>query len=77
MADTIITNTPDRGADDGGGMVIATLLLIVVAVGGILLYRNGVFNAAPATDSDDSTNINISVPNPVTDGTGEPAPQNP
>lgn len=61
MADTIITNSPER--DGGAGWVVALVIIIAVIVGGIALYRRGAFRAvAPASN----TNINISVPNPLT-----------
>lgn len=61
MADTIITNSPER--DGGGaGWFVALVIIIAVVVGGILLYRSGAFRAvAPASD----TNINVTVPTPV------------
>ena len=63
MADTIITNSPERdGGDGGAGWIVALVLIIAVVVGGIILYRRGAFRAvAPASN----TNINVTVPNPV------------
>lgn len=66
MADTII-NTPDKGGDAGAGWVVALIIIIAVVVGGYVLYQNGVFNrAAPAAES---TNINVTIPNPVAPAT--------
>lgn len=64
MADTIITNSPEKGGGDGGaGWIVALVLIIAVVVGGVILYRRGAFRAvAPASD----TNINVTIPNPVT-----------
>ena len=62
MADTIITNSPERDGGGGAGWVVALVIIIAVVVGGIVLYRRGVFRAvAPASD----TNINVTIPNPV------------
>ncbi len=64
MADTIITNSPERDNGDGGaGWVVALVIIIAVIVGGIILYRHGAFGntAQPAN----STNINVTVPNPT------------
>ena len=61
MADTIITNSPERDGDGGAGWVVALVIIIAVVVGGIVLYRRGVFRAvAPAGN----TNINVTVPTP-------------
>ena len=61
MADTIITNSPERNDGDGGaGWVVALVIIIAVVVGGIVLYRRGAFRAAPA-----SSTINVTIPNPV------------
>lgn len=65
MADTIITNTPvRRDTDEGAGWVVAVILLIAIVFGGIMLYRDGFFGAAAPTD--ETTEINVSIPNPVT-----------
>ena len=64
MADTIITNSPNKNNDSGAGWMVAPVLIIAVVVGGILLYQRGAFKrAAPATSS---TNINVTMPNPDT-----------
>lgn len=61
MADTIITNTPDRGGDSAAGWVVALIVLAAVIVGGIYVYRHGIpSRAAPQG----GTNINVSVPLP-------------
>ena len=62
MADTIITNSPEKSDGCGAGWVVALVIIIAVVVGGIVLYRRGAFRAA-ATAS--NTNINVTVPNPV------------
>ncbi len=61
MADTIITNSPERDGDSGAGWVVALVIVIAIVVGGILLYRRGVFrSAAPAGKTD----INVTIPTP-------------
>ncbi len=71
MADTIITNSPEKsGGDSGAGWVVALVLIIAFVVGGVILYRRGAFRtAAPAGN----TNINVTVPNP----TNPPSSTNP
>lgn len=60
MADTIITNSPEKEGG-GAGWVITLVIIIAVIVGGVLLYRNGAFrSAAPAPSND----INITIPAP-------------
>ncbi len=69
MADTIITNTPDKNGNDSGaaGWLVALVVIIAVIVGGVLLYQKGVFNPAPAAPAEEgTTNINVVVPNPLT-----------
>lgn len=67
MADTIITNERgpererDRG-DSGAGWVVALIIIIALAIGGIILYKRGVFRA---NTSSDTTNVNVTVPNPL------------
>ena len=62
MADTIITNSPEKDGGGGAGWVVALVIIIAVVVGGVVLYRRGAFRAAaPASN----TNINVTVPNPV------------
>lgn len=79
MADTIITNTPPgkNGEDSGGaGWVVAIIILIAVIVGGYVLFQNGAFNqAAPAAPG--NTNINVTVPAPVTPAPKAPGTTNP
>jgi hypothetical protein len=61
MADTIITNSPEKDGSGGAGWVVALVIIIAVVVGGIVLYRRGAFRAvAPA-----SSTINVTIPNPV------------
>jgi len=61
MADTIITNTPERGEGDGGaGWVVALVIILAVVVGGVILYRRGAFTAAPPANN----TINLTVPTP-------------
>ncbi len=61
MADTVITNTPAPSTDSSAGWVVAVLILIVVLAGGIFAYQRGMFGGAKA----DTTNINVTVPNPL------------
>ncbi len=61
MADTIITNSPERGGDGGAGWAVALIIVIVVVVAGIILYKRGVFRSAAPTN----TNINVTIPNPI------------
>ena len=61
MADTIITNSPERDGSGGAGWVVALVIIIAVVVGGIVLYRRGAFRAAAPA----SNNINVTIPNPV------------
>ena len=69
MADTIITNTPEKSGG-GAGWAVAVLILIVVIVGGVLLYKRGFFRGgAPSND----TNINVTIPNPA-DSSGADSP---
>lgn len=65
MADTIITNSPEkreRSSDSGAGWVVALIIIIAVVIGGIMLYRRGVFRANTPSDT---TNVNVTVPNPL------------
>ncbi len=75
MADTIITNSPDKNGGDSAGWVVALVVIIALVVGGVLLYQNGFFRgSAPAPA--DNTNINVTVPNPITPApTGDGTPQ--
>jgi cell division protein YceG involved in septum cleavage len=60
MADTIITNTPDKGSgDSGAGWAVAVVILIAVVVGGIILYKKGAFRSNPSSNG---TNINVTIP---------------
>lgn len=69
MADTIVTNAPGTNESGAAGWAVALIVLVAVIVGGIVLYRNGTFGASAPTGA---TNINVTVPNPVT-----PAPTKP
>ncbi len=63
MADTIISNTPSARDDSGSaGWVVALIFVLVVSIGGVVLYQNGFFG----TVTPSTTNINVTVPNPVT-----------
>lgn len=62
MADTVITNTPAPASDSSAGWVVAVLILIVVIGGGIYAYRHGMFGGRAAPDT---TNINVTIPNPL------------
>ena len=69
MADTIISNTPSSRSDSGmAGGVIALLIIIAMVVAGVVLYQNNFFRSA--TDTNDTTNINVTtpdlVPKPIT-----------
>jgi len=64
MADTIITNSPEKNngnGDGGAGWFLAVVIIIAVAVVGVILYKNGVFSKTAAPNN--STNINVTVPN--------------
>ena len=62
MADTIITNTPDS-SDSSAGIVLA-IIFAVLAIGGFVLYQQGVFQAAPEQAKSDTTEINVTLPEP-------------
>lgn len=73
---TIINNPgnearTDGGADSAAGMVIGIIIAIVLialfVIYGLPALRQG--GAANTTDQPDSTNVNISVPNPVSSPT--------
>jgi len=49
MADTIITNSPERDGGGGAGWVVALFIIIAIVVVGVILYRNGTFGAATPT----------------------------
>jgi hypothetical protein len=72
MADTIITNTPDREVSDNNavGIVLALIVLAVVIIGGIYLYRHGSVGVPNTGD----TNITVTVPGTGSDaGSGSPS----
>lgn len=61
MADTIITNTPDRGQNTGDSSAVVALIaliLVIAVVAGIYLYRRGI----PAVPNTGGTNINVTLP---------------
>ena len=69
MADTIISNTPGSRGDSGmAGWGPALLVIIAMVVAGVVLYQNNFFRSA--TDTNDTTNINVTtpdlVPKPIT-----------
>lgn len=66
MADTVITNTPAPQNDGSAGWMVAVLILIVIIAGGIYAYRQGMFGSRAAAP--DTTNINVTVPNPLSGG---------
>ncbi|MES2135306.1 MAG: hypothetical protein V4449_03645 [Patescibacteria group bacterium] len=74
MADTIV-NTPGNNNDGGSaGWVVALVVIIALVVGGIVLYQNGFFSGGEKTPG--TTNINVTVPNPVTpNATGDASTQ--
>ncbi len=65
MADTVITNTPQPQADNTTGWVVAVIILLAVIGGGIYAYRTGMLGGRTAPDS---TNINVTIPNPLPSG---------
>lgn len=59
MADTIITNTPDRQQDSGAvGLILALIIVAAIVVGGFVWYRKG----APGVPNTGGTNINVTLP---------------
>jgi hypothetical protein len=62
MADTIITNSPEKGGDSGAGWAVALVIIIVLVVGGIILYKKGAFRGNSAAPASNGTNINVSIP---------------
>ena len=69
MADTIITNTPDSG--DSSACIVVAIILAARAIGGFALYQNGVFQNAPEQAKSDTTEINVTLPNPITPAPAE------
>ncbi len=67
MADTIITNSPEKnnGGDSGAGWFLAFIIIIALIALGIILYKNGVFSKTPTSTTNNSTNINVTTPNPT------------
>ena len=62
MADTIVTNSPGTNDSSAIGMVMAFIVLIAVLAIGVVMYQRGFFNNSKPADT---TNINITVPNPT------------
>ena len=73
MADTIITNTPDSG-DGAMGGVVALIIVGVLVVGAIFLYQTGAFSTMTNPASPDTTEINVTIPNPTPAPTPNPTP---
>ncbi len=73
MADTIITSTPR--AQDGGDSVfsaaVVAIIIAAIAIGAMILYQSGVFQAV--TPKPDAASINITVPTPTPTPTPTPA----
>ncbi|MES2203340.1 MAG: hypothetical protein V4474_03410 [Patescibacteria group bacterium] len=59
MADTIINTPPQSSQDNSEGWAVAVIILVVVIVAGVIWYRY--YRASAGT-----TNINVTVPAPVT-----------
>lgn len=57
MADTIISNTPQRGEESSVAWILAIVVAVVIAVLGFILFQNGVFQVG--TPTTDTTNITI------------------
>lgn len=68
MADTVITNTPTPSSDNSAGWIVAVLILLAVVGGGVYAYRTGLFGGRAAPDT---TNINVTIPNPLPTGQEE------
>jgi hypothetical protein len=65
MADTIISNTPGSRDESGmAGWLVAFVVIIALAIGGLMMYQNGFFRSD--TDTNSTTNINVTVPDPIT-----------
>lgn len=58
MADTIITNTPERQDSGALGLVIALIIAAAIIAAGVIWYRHG----APGVPNTGSTNINVTLP---------------
>lgn len=71
MADTIITNSPDKNDNSEAGWMLALVLVVVLIAGGIILYERGFFSRTMAPSS---TNINVTVPPPTVPAPTTPAP---
>lgn len=67
MADTIVTNSPDRATDNtAAAWAIAVVVILAVIVGAVFLYRN-TSPGVPNTGND----INVTLPTDSgTGGTG-------
>jgi len=72
MADTIVTNSPGTSDSGAAGWAVALVIVIAVVVGGIVMYQRGMFGTPES--SEDTTNINVTIPTPVPDTTGNTKP---
>lgn len=68
MADTIV-NTPPSNDSGAAGWVVALIILIAVIVGGFMWYR---YYGVPQASAPDTTNINVTIPIPTTEGNTTP-----
>ncbi|QQR65306.1 hypothetical protein IPH92_01855 [Candidatus Kaiserbacteria bacterium] len=61
MADTIISNIPGTNDDASSGWIVALVIIFAIIIGSTVLYQRGFF----ATETGSTTNINVTVPDPV------------
>jgi cell division protein YceG involved in septum cleavage len=69
MADTIV-NTPASSDSGAAGWVVAVVVILAVIVGGFLWYRH--YGAYSAPTPAGTTNINVTMPNPITPASTTP-----